>query len=206
MTDQYSIRCPTCLATNSVDKNISVNKVISCKSCLQKFVFKNALPIKSEVNDETINNPVIDNIQIVETFGLFSWITGLLLIILTSLIVRNHIDEMKGPDFLFFYILLFVGVFILSSLVRWFWKDIIAISLLGFIFFELVAVIRYIDASKNGMKNFGFMIILMIIGGIIFFIRAKHLNNHSGFAGSSGCSSSSCSGGGCGGGCGGCGG
>ncbi len=195
----YSIRCPTCLATNSVNKNIAVNKIISCISCKRGFAFKDALAQKSEQKNAT-KDITVDAFTIVDSVGNVFWIIAAVGIITLSLIARFYVDDMDGPEFLWFYMKLFVGLIIISSMTRWFWKDIIAVSLIGFILFEFVAVLRLIDGLLMGMRNFWGMAIFMVVGGLLFFVRAHHVSS---LSSDGDCSSGS---GGCGGGCGGCGG
>ncbi len=194
----YSIRCPTCLATNAVNKNISVNKIITCISCKRGFAFKDALPQKNDLKNKATKEIVVNEFTITDSVGNVFWIIAAVSIIALSLIARFYVDDMDGPEFLWFYIKLFLALIILSSMTRWLWRDIIAVSLVPFILFELVAIIRLIDGILMGMSNFWDMVIFMVIGGVIFFLRAHHVSSSS--------SDGDCSSGGCSSGCGGCGG
>jgi len=202
VADKFTIRCPVCLANNSVNKNISVNKIINCISCKRNFEFKNALPVKNAQQDKIVSSQAIDEIKIEANLGPIAWIVSLISILLISLIIREYVEDFEGPKFLVFYFIFFIVIYLISTFSRWYWKDCIAVSVVGLIAFEVPAMIRYFDATNNGMENFTVMIVTMLVGGIIFFLRAQHLKDTGDFFGDC----SSCSGGGCGGGCGGCGG
>ncbi len=202
MPNYYSIRCPTCLATNSVAKNSSVNKIINCNKCKRKFEFKDALPMKTENHPESVSSKVLNEIYQLENLSISNWVISVIAIILIIIVVRLYDIDMLGSDFIVFYIFTFIITILINTLCRWYWKDILSVSILGFVLFELIGVVRYIDASNNAMQNFSGLQATMFIGGVLFFVRAKHFNN----TGNSSGDSSSCSGGSCGGGCGGCGG
>lgn len=122
-------------------------------------------------------------------------------------------SELKGPEFIVYYIVLLLGLL----LFRFFLTDELA-RLAPVALFEGVGLWRWVDASAKGMHRFGFLFALMLIGGLLLLVQASSFGGGSsgGRRGSSSsCSSglfsscgSSCSGGGggCGGGGGGCGG
>ncbi len=202
MSNYYSIRCPTCLATNSVVKNASVSKVITCNKCKRKFEFKDALPMKTENNIKPISSKALSEIRQLENLSISNWVISIIGIILIVIVVRLYDMDMLGSDFIVFYIFTFIITILVNTLCRWYWKDILSVSILGFVLFELIGVVRYIDALNNDMQNFSGLQATMFIGGVLFFVRTKHFNNTDNSSGDC----SSCSGGSCGGGCGGCGG
>lgn len=120
----------------------------------------------------------------------------------------NFLHTMRGPDFL----LLFGGWFIVTFggvlVFRWCVRDTPITTILGVICFESLGVARIIDGSAHGMHKWLFLILMMILGGLIFFLRADHFQNTGNSDGGSwwgsSCGSSGCGGGGSG--CGGCGG
>ena len=80
-------------------------------------------------------------------------------------------------------------------------------TLVGLFLFESVGLLRIVNGSSHGMHKWDFLILMMILGGVMFFARFEKTGGSSGS--SSSCSSGGCSsggGGGGGGGCGGCGG
>ena len=201
MADEFLIRCPVCLHKHSVTKNISVNKILICERCGKSFEFQNALPDKDSVNK--LNNAVsISEITVTDVVGVKFWLFSLLLCLLSFTYIRDYTVDMNGPGFLGFYFLLFFIVWVFSSVIRWFWIVSDEVSKVGFVLFEGVGVLRFIDGWSLGMRDFEIMIIMMVLGGFIFFLRAEHMQGSGNSSGCSGCSS----GGGCGGGCGGCGG
>jgi hypothetical protein len=120
---------------------------------------------------------------------------------------------MQGPDFLGLYL----GWFFLTRLtvmfLRHFGHDTTATTLIGLVCYELLAVARIIAGTAHGLHRWGFLIAMMVVGGLIFFLRAEHLKKGDGSSWITSCGTGSscsggggCGGGGCGGGCGGCGG
>jgi hypothetical protein len=83
---------------------------------------------------------------------------------------------------------------------------------MGALIFETVGLTRLLAGAHAGMRRFGLLIVMMLVGGALHFLRAEHFaggNSRDGgcatFWGWGGCSGG---GGGCGGGgtgCGGCG-
>jgi uncharacterized membrane protein YgcG len=124
----------------------------------------------------------------------------------------DFLHTMRGPDFLLLYFIWFIVTFGTVLLFRWRGKDTPLVTLGGLACYELLGLVRIIVGSMHGMQKWDFLILMMVIGGVIFLIRAS-FNQSNGDGGSwwsSNCSSgSSCGGGGgcgSGGGCGGCGG
>jgi hypothetical protein len=110
---------------------------------------------------------------------------------------------LKGPEFLEFYLILFVAILALLIMLRKLWGDTLHLTVIALLVFEGIGIVRFMDASAAGMHKFQIMFIMMGVGGVLFFLRAHHMNDASW---SSDCSScSNCSGCGGGGGCGGCG-
>ena len=105
----------------------------------------------------------------------------------------------KGPAFLFYYFLLW---FILWGISKWNnWN-----AVLPLIIYVSAGLTRFFVGKEYGMSRFGFLWLMMLGGGFVYFLLA--LGFVSGGSSSGGCGSSGCGGGGggCGGGCGGCGG
>lgn len=121
---------------------------------------------------------------------------------------------MRGPEFLFLYFAWFVLTFAAVLILRHRGLDKPLTTFSGLLVYEGFAVIRLIDGSAHGLHRWENLIIMMVIGGLVFFVRASHSgdgNSSGGFfhscSSGSGCGSGSSCGGGCGGGgCGGCGG
>ena len=126
--------------------------------------------------------------------------------------VFNFLHTLRGPDFLLLFWVWFLVTFGGTLLLRWRGRDTPLTTILGLLCFEALGVARMIDGSAHGLHKWEFLILMMVIGGICFFIRANNFQfgggNGSCSGGSWWSSGSSCSGGGggCGGGGGGCGG
>lgn len=135
----------------------------------------------------------------------------------------DFFQNTSGPDFLAFYIQWLILLFVSQVAVRKLISDTPGVSLGFLALFEGSGLARIIIGSSNGLHRCGYLIALMVLGGVVMSIRIRHFaalnkgmmnkDGRSTGCGSSGCSSSSCSGGsGCGGsscgggGCGGCGG
>lgn len=118
----------------------------------------------------------------------------------------SFLHTMRGPDFLVLFAVWFLITFCGVWLFRCRDRDTPVTTLLGLACFEALGIARIMDGSAHGMHNWAFLILMMIIGGLIFFLRAEHFQNDGSNGSCSGGSSSCSSGGGCGGGGGGCGG
>jgi len=112
----------------------------------------------------------------------------------------DFLPALSGPDFLLLYFVWFVVMYGTVLLFRWSGKDTPMVTLCGIAGYELLGVLRIIIGSLYGKENWGFLILMMVIGGIIFLLRASHLQSN---GDGGGWWNSSCSGGS---GCGGCGG
>lgn len=137
----------------------------------------------------------------------------------------DFFQNTNGPDFLAYYIQWLIFLFLALIAVRKWVSDAVGVSLGFLAVFEGSGLARIIIGSSNGMHRWGYLIALMVLGGLVMSIRIRHFTDlrrgmmngdgRSTGCGSSGCSSassscsggSSCGGSSCGGGgCGGCGG
>lgn len=210
MAAQYVIRCPICLTKAAVDKDVPVTHEIKCPGCQRFYKLRNALPAKtaSSVLPARTRLPPRNG---AEDRGPKTWVIVLGMVFLTVSSFEDY-HGIDGPSFLSFYSWVFLGIWLGVVLLRWMWIDSKAITLTGFLLFEGIGGARLVEWLHQGTKRFGLLIIMMLIGGGLFFLRSEHLKSsgrrNSG-CGSGGCGSGSgggCDGGGCGGGCGGCGG
>jgi hypothetical protein len=129
----------------------------------------------------------------------------------------DSFQNMPGEEFLVFYGLWLLALRVTVLILRSKGFDTALVTMSGIGAFLVPGMLRYMVGSAHGMHRWGFMFIMMVVGTIVFILRAHHFDNMGGGGWTSGCSScsstSSCSsgGGGCGsscggGGCGGCGG
>ena len=116
---------------------------------------------------------------------------------------------MEGPEFLVVFSVWFLLTWVLVLVLRQHGFDTPLLNVGGFALFEALGIARYVLSEPAGMEDWGFMVLMMLFGGLCFFLRARHFKQGGKDSGSSGCfSAGGCgSGGSCGGGgCGGCGG
>jgi uncharacterized membrane protein YgcG len=120
-------------------------------------------------------------------------------------------EGINGPSFLIFFIIWLIGLRVALTVLRSKGHDYPFTTLACLGLFEGVGVFRIVDGHAHGLHRWGLLVVLMVIGGLLMFLRAEHFNQSGrGDGGSCGSTTSSCSsssgGGGCGGGGGGCGG
>lgn len=207
------IRCPICLLSQPVKTGVSANKILHCGNCKRDFAVKNGLPLKEGETIAYATEPSssttalksgISTIEPVTTRNVaITWIFGAIIWLIVGRASRSYIAPLNGPDFLFFYFFLFIGIWLSTAVMRKIWEDSMHVTLIALLLFEGIGLIRFFDASAAGMHKFNFMFIMMAIGAVLLFSRYDH-SGSSNWSDSSGCSSS-CSGCGGGGGCGGCG-
>ena len=212
MAGSTIIRCPVCLASQTIASGYSADKQIHCGNCHRDFTLRNALPVSdsagSSISAATAAAEPASalEMEVVQYRNpVLTWLFGFILFILLMNLARPFMLGLKGPGFLFFYGIVLVGIFVGLQLLRKLWEDSLHVSLVALILFEALGVVRYIDGTAIGMHRFGIMFIMMGLGGVLMFMRFE---SSFGSSSSSSCSwfggCSSCSG--CGGGCGGCGG
>jgi len=206
------IRCPVCLASQPVKKDISPNQQLHCGNCKRSFAVKSGLPLNEDSVISYTSDEPSTSVSVIETQPavtrnvIAAWVTGFIIWTFTISKARPYMATLKGPDFLEFYFIVFIAILVILIVLRKLWEDSKHLSVIALLVFESIGLVRFIDASAAGMHKFQFMFIMMGVGGVLFFLRAHHMNNVSWSSDCSSCSNcSSCSGCGGGGGCGGCG-
>ena len=129
------------------------------------------------------------------------------------------IFTLSGKEFLVLFAAWFVILYVALWVLRKCGADSSNVTIEALMLFEGFAVFRIIDGVRHGKENWGILLFMMALGGVLFLIRMTSSGDGSsggggyagGGCGSSGtsCGGASCSGGsscGGGGGCGGCGG
>src|SRR5258706_170088 len=91
--------------------------------------------------------------------------------------IFSFLHTMKGPEFLALCFVWFVLTFATVLILRWRGFDTPVTTFIGLFCFELLGIVRMIVGSAYGMHKWGFLIAMMIVGGIIFFLRAEHFDN-----------------------------
>ena len=213
-----AVRCPICLAGITSPAGTGETTILRCPRCGRKFKFGSALPpagrrlhdpatgrSATDTSRDTQWSPPSDLTAVILAAGVLVGI----IVTVASMVGR----PMRGPAFLGLYIVTFAVTFGGATLLRHAWRDTWILSVAGFVAFEVVGLIRIAEGLSRGMHKFQFLGLMMLVGGLAFFVRAKEdgtghgLFGHCGGGHSGSCGSSGCgSGGGCGGGgCGGCG-
>jgi hypothetical protein len=202
----YTIRCPYCLCEKAVPQDIAVDKSLKCKECSRTYEFQNALPAAGDAAPQSVAPELHmrsheDRLQRV-------LIVGGIAVFLCVWCLSIYASDLDGPSFLMLYLFSGIAGLLISNVVRWNYMDSFFVSTLAAVFFVLLGVLRYIDATAQGMSNFSAIWIMMVIGVVFYFVRSdtSGSKNKTTFFGCCGAGCGSSCGGGCGGGCGGCGG
>ncbi len=203
MASKRIVRCPVCLAAHPVSGTST--GMIYCGNCNQKFTISTALPSSNDFSRPQEDLVEINAVHIPDHINpVILWITSLAVFIVALVIARPLMAIPKGPGFLVYYSVFFLFLWAAVIFIRNYLDDHPHVTLIGLAIFEGIGIIRYFDASAVGMKNFGMLLMMMVIGGLLLFLRSEHINNRgdswSSTDAGGGCSS------GCGSGCGGCGG
>ena len=88
-----------------------------------------------------------------------------------SSVLFAFLDTMGGPDFLLLYAVWFFLTFGTVLILRWRGKGGALATLGGVAAFELPGLARWGVGSANGMHEWGFLFLMMIVGGILFLLR-----------------------------------
>lgn len=225
------IRCPVCLQRIETPPDSGGDERLVCPHCGRAFEKKNALPVDKEfsksvgrapkainASDESADTdsaPLAKPASPRSSQGSFRFMVGLTGVMGVVLVLTLLTQDLNGPDFLVFYLVLFFVTLFGGGIVRAKLKQVPGVGVLALVLFEAVGVIRIITGLEKGMHKFGFLIGLMIVGGFVFVFKFLSRSSGSGrdggsdfffIGGCSGCGGGSGCGGCGGGGCGGCGG
>ena len=110
--------------------------------------------------------------------------------------IFSFLHTMKGPEFLGLFAGWFAVTFVTVLILRSCGRDTPLTTIVGLGCFELLGVARILVGSARGMHRWEFLFVMMVFGGVVFFLRAEHFESSRGLGGSS----TGCGGGGCGGG------
>lgn len=217
------IRCPVCLQRIETPADSGGDERLVCPHCGRAFEKKNALPVDKAFAKSVGRAPkatiVSDESADIDSAppatpapqwsgkGGFRFMVGLTGVMGVVMALSYFTQDLNGPDFLVFYPVLFFVTLFGGGIARAKLKQVPGIGLLAWVLFEAVGVIRIITAMEKGMHKFGFLIAMMIVGGIVFLFKFNRRFAGSGRDGDSGFFIlGGCGGCGGGGGCGGCGG
>ncbi len=206
--DQRLIRCPVCLKRLTLSVNTAPDETVVCKSCSRFFKVSNALPAKDPLNSLSTTEAAVAVAQTSEFSIVFA-----MLALISAFAIGIVGRSFSGPEFITYYAAAFVVALIATTAIRWNGNDSMIVSVYGFLLHEGIAVTRLFTSQSPEPRKYGFLIGLMLVGGIAFFVRAQTSGTGSGgsngwfsscsSSGSSCSGGSSCGGGSCGGGCGG---
>lgn len=215
-----AVRCPICLAGITCPAGTGETTVLRCPRCGRKFKLSSALPpagqrLKDPATGRTTTGASLDASlnpsPDLDRFPIALMLAAALAVAISVTAASMIGRPMRGPAFLGLYLVTFAATFGAATLLRHAWRDTWVLSVAGFVAFEMIGLIRMADGLSRGMHKFQFLALMMIVGGLAFFVRAKEdgsghgLFGHCGGGHGGGCGTSSCGGGCGGGGCGGCG-
>lgn len=205
-------RCPHCLAFLREDKTCAEGDYVTCGKCHRRFVYRYRLGPGSKKSDVKRAQPKTPEKPPMHRY-FFPWVLALFGIVASYILTQG----MKGPDFIYYYIIVFLLIVALGN--RLFLRQIPP----QFLLFIGIGLGRWQWGITHGMYKFGILWILMFTGIVGLILRHGGTGGGSGsgscasgstcstwggfWSGSSSGSScgSSCGGGCGGGGCGGCG-
>lgn len=218
------VRCPHCSAVMDTEESVYSRKSLVCAFCQRAFKVRDAESNGPKILQDPgggshSNEPAASDGM--ESFGPDDPGVTWTLIIALTLISGVGISgcfvghEWDGIAFLFFYAFAFFVLMLSATTIRHAISDRYVVSIVCFLLFEGIGLSRIGYGLANGMHNFTFLIIMMVVGGLFFFMRSKsemgghygfcggcgfHFGYGSGAGGGMGCSGcSGCGGGGCGG-------
>jgi uncharacterized membrane protein YgcG len=202
-------KCPVCLRPVTLPDRYDYGQRARCPKCRSSYPIESISPYYGSRPSEALEVIEEDLDREVEPTGqTLAWLSAIVSLIVLASVCIWFGQTLKGPRYLLFSGIFFVGSIIAATVLRHRWKDEWYISVLALLTFEAIGGFRIWLGLQADMKKFGFLVAIMLIGVVMFFMRAK---DESGFGilGSCGIGGGGggCGGGGCGGGwCGGCGG
>ena len=177
MSNDSEIRCPYCLTKRKVSASIKGN--ILCVSCGRRFSITSALPVGS---DSLMDIPFE-----AQPVNYLNWVIFFSVLTIINTLVYLYSPGWGGIGFSICFVIFSIVCIIFSRL------DIVGIPFALFIAVESIGSVRIISAYQEGMRDFAFLILVMVVSGILILSDSLSFSFES-------------EGGGCGGGCGGCGG
>ena len=193
------IRCPYCLNVLELNcpEGAAPNYILKCPKCKRSHELKDSLPVTDVTSDETVITAASAT-----NYYLIPWILTFIASICGALWVYISGPALRGPDFLKYYLGTGVTLFIIQFVYRKFiGDDSQSISLMACIVFEIIGITRILACEFLwDMHKFNTLTMMMVFGGLLFFIRVNKSYGSAGWSSScgGGCGSS-CGGGGCGG-------
>jgi predicted Zn finger-like uncharacterized protein len=203
--DARLTRCPHCRARHRVPDELAYDATVRCQKCDRVFDLYRGLKAQGVPTDSLTPPPVLVEGRELSVLRSVIWPACCLgALWLSSYLIM---PGMNGPEFLVFDLVVGLALLIVCTVARHLWRDRWTVSLLGFVAFEGVGLLRFWTSTKTKWEDFSFLMILMAVGGLLFFVRGGKRSGSSDGGWFIGGCGGGCGGGGCGGGgCGGCGG
>ncbi len=206
------MRCPICLGRHQTIPGLAPDAEVRCNYCDRTSRWSSWLPAHDLPTDSSSSVPKVGDGPLWRSRKI-QGLCILLFLMAWGYTSYLYMASLNGPQFLRYYAVVFGLTWFGSLVARDVWGEEWIYSIIPCIFYEGVGVIRLITGMMSGMHRFTLMLVMMAIGGCIFFLRVKSGGGGYGLGGScaiGGCGGGGggggCGGGGCGGGCGGCGG
>lgn len=199
-------RCPVCLRRHALASGVAESCGVTCAGCGKSSRWGDWLPSRELPTDAELEPASVADPETSVPLRMLG--VAALLVAIVWLASYLYMFTLKGPDFIVFYLLLLGGIWLAvlgaKAALNREWLPRIA----GLIAFEGVGAIRLVTGLMAGMHTFDLLLIMMLMGGCSFLLKAQEGGgDSSGWGVGSACSGGGCGGGGCGGGgCGGCGG
>lgn len=166
-----SIRCPVCLFRMRRRKRVALTQQVRCSKCLSSFPLKDALPVKLSAATAlrprfrpilSLNQMTIAMlIMLGAGFGACIW-------------TWRQAGEAKGLHFVVIYLLMVVVALFGQWVIRRLWDDRWLVSCLAWMLVELVGVTRLISGDRLGVEEIAIVMVIMVVGGAIQFLRGEH--------------------------------
>ena len=200
MKSTFELRCPYCLHVLDVPANTSVQAMLNCPKCTQRFELQHARP--AELNAARPAGMSRSAMSAADMLGAQALIFGMLGSVVLGLLIALATIGIRGPEFVLIFAFESCAIFYAQYVVRHTYQDSMLISFFAFVCLATTATTRFIYGIAHDMQDFSLMFIILIAASIACFARDDGRRGN----GSSGCSSGGGCGRGGGGGCGGCGG
>jgi len=172
-----SIRCPVCLFRMRTRKRNALTQQIRCARCLRFFPFKDALPsmLSAATAMRRALHPILSlnrvTIVMLAMLGATVW---------ACIWTWRQAGDVKGLHFVVIYLLMAVVALFGQWVIRRLWDDRWLVSCLAMLLVEIVGGTRLISSYRLGMREFNILIVIMVIGGAIQFLRGEHFRGSRG--------------------------
>lgn len=172
-----SIRCPVCLFRLRTRKRVALTQRVRCVKCLSFFPLRDALPVKLSATAALRPpfRPILSlnqmSIAMLIMLGAGFW---------ACLWTWRQAGEVKWLHFVVIYAFM-AGVALFGQwLIRRLWDDRWLVSCLASMLVEIVGVTRLISDDRLGLEEILTVMVVMVFGGAIQFLRGEHFRGSRG--------------------------